>query len=313
MPALGDGEVRAGRFEDPTGDAGRLRGCEPGAQRCDPARVHHRLGLFRRAAEPKVLGHAGERSRGNGVHHDAVALEFHRRDDREARDAGLRRAVVGLTGVAVDPRGRRRVDDPSVVGLAALRTLAPVRRGEARDAEGALEVDLDNRIPLFFGHVHEHPVAQDAGVVHDDVEATEVVDRLLDDVAGALPGRDVVTVGDGLAAHRFDLGDHIVRGTVGVTGTVTGPADVVHHDLGTLAGHHQRVLTADAPAGTGDDHNSSFTHLCHAGWISRGERSKATSACGPSTDQTDRIDPGGNHDRIRAGHRRAFQSGLGRP
>ena len=28
-------------------------------------------------------------------------------------------------------------------------------------------------VPLLFGHVHEHPIAQDARVVDDDIELTE--------------------------------------------------------------------------------------------------------------------------------------------
>ena len=45
-------------------------------------------------------------------------------------------------------------------------------------------------------------VAQDAGVVHEDVEAAERVDRGADDVLGAFEVGDAVVVGDGLAAAR---------------------------------------------------------------------------------------------------------------
>ena len=69
-------------------------------------------------------------------------------------------------------------------------------------AEGALEVDLDDRVPLGLGHVDHHPVTQDAGVVDEDVEGAEGVDRELDEALRAVPGGDVLGVGDGLAAER---------------------------------------------------------------------------------------------------------------
>ena len=61
--------------------------------------------------------------------------------------------------------------------LAGLGLLAPVGGGVAARGERALEVDGDDGVPLLLGHVGEHAVAQDAGVVDDDVEVAERVDR----------------------------------------------------------------------------------------------------------------------------------------
>ena len=69
----------------------------------------------------------------------------------------------------------------------------------------------------------------------------------------ALPLRDVVVVGDGLAAHRLDLGDDLFGRRRGVTRTVQRAAEVVHDDLGALVGEEQRVLAPDAATGSGDD------------------------------------------------------------
>ncbi len=104
-------------------------------------------------------------------------------------DARLGGAVVGLAQVAVDARQRRRVDDPGVDLVAGLGAVAPVGGGVARRGEGALEVDLDDGVPLRLGHVREHAVAEDAGVVDEDVEAAEGVDRLLDQRARRRPSR----------------------------------------------------------------------------------------------------------------------------
>ena len=58
------------------------------------------------------------------------------------------------------------------------------------------------RVPLFFGHREEHAVAEDPGVVDEDVQAAERVDRLLHEAGGAVPRADVVGVGGRLAARR---------------------------------------------------------------------------------------------------------------
>jgi hypothetical protein len=61
-------------------------------------------------------------------------------------------------------------------------------------------------------HVDEHAVAQDAGVVDEDVEVTERLDRRVDERLGTVPVGDVVAVGDGLPAEGADLlGDLLGR------------------------------------------------------------------------------------------------------
>jgi hypothetical protein len=86
-----------------------------------------------------------------------------------------------------------------------------VGRGVARRREVALEVDADHAVPLVLGHVHEHPVAGDAGVVDEDVEAAELVDRLPDHRLRLAEVGDVRAVRDGLTALRLDLGDDLLR------------------------------------------------------------------------------------------------------
>ena len=57
---------------------------------------------------------------------------------------------------------------------AAALLLAHERRRVPRAVPGALQVHRDDRVPLRLAHVEDHPVAQDAGVVHQDVEAAEL-------------------------------------------------------------------------------------------------------------------------------------------
>ena len=61
-------------------------------------------------------------------------------------------------------------------------------------------------------HVLERLVAQDAGVVDDDVDPAEGVERGLDDGLAALGRGDAVVVGDGLAAGGLDLVDDLLGG-----------------------------------------------------------------------------------------------------
>jgi hypothetical protein len=104
---------------------------------------------------------------------------------------------------------------------------------------------------------------QDAGVVHDDVEAPEGVDRLLDHLLRRVPVAHVGAVHDRLAARCLDLVDDLLRrGRVGA-GAVAVATEVVHDDLGALLGEHERVLAPDATPGAGDDGHSAFTHACH--------------------------------------------------
>ena len=91
-----------------------------------------------------------------------------------------------------------------------LRLAAPPGAGVPERREVALEVHPDDGVPLLLGGVHQHPVAHEAGVVDQDVEAAERVDRLLHHRRGLLEVGDVGAVGDGLAAQRLDLGDDLV-------------------------------------------------------------------------------------------------------
>ena len=200
-----------------------------------------------------LLGHARARVRCEAVHSDAVAGELLRGDDREARDARLRRAVVRLADVPEHAGRARGVDHPRAQLLAGLRALAPVRGRVAGDGEVTLQVHGDHCVPFGLFHVHEHAVAEDARVVHDDVEAAERVDRVLDEPAGALEVGDVLAVGDRLSVGGLDLCDHLLgRRQVGALARER-PAEVVHDHLRAGGGERERVRATDAAARAGDD------------------------------------------------------------
>jgi hypothetical protein len=117
----------------------------------------------------------------------------------------------------------------------------------------ALQVHGDHGVPLLLGHVDEHTVAQDAGVVHEDVEVAERLDGGVDQALAAFPVGHVVAVGDGLAAHALDLGHDLLGRRETATRAVGGAPEVVHDDLGALGGEEEGVLTADAAPRPRDD------------------------------------------------------------
>ena len=60
----------------------------------------------------------------------------------------------------------------------ALAFDAPVGGGVAGQQEVAAQVHRDDRVPVLVGHVEQHAVAGDPGVVDDDAEPAEAVGGL---------------------------------------------------------------------------------------------------------------------------------------
>jgi len=124
-------------------------------------------------------------------------------------------------------------------------------------------VDPDDRVPLVLGHVDQHPVPEDAGVVHQDVEGAEGIHGVLNHPFGAVPAGHVLGVGDRLAARVQDLPHDLVGRAFGASVAVQGGPDVVDHDLRPVGGQEEGVLATDATARPGDDAHATFTESCH--------------------------------------------------
>ncbi len=178
---------------------------------------------------------------------DAALAALDRERLAEAEEAELGHRVVRLAEVAVDARGRGGHDHAAVAGLAHV---GPRGMG---DREAALDVDLVDQVPVRLGHLVEADVAEDAGVVHHDVDAPVGVHRGLDDLRAV---GDRVVVGDGLAAGFLDLVHHHVGRLRAAAAAVDVAAEVVDHDLGAAAGEEVRVGPAEAVASAGHHHHS---------------------------------------------------------
>ena len=129
----------------------------------------------------------------------------------------------------------------------------------------------DHRVEQLGVHVVERLVAQDAGVVDDDVDGAERVDRALHDRLAALRCGDRIGVGDGFAARVLDLVDDVLGGPLVAAGAVDGAAEIVHHDQRAALGEHQRMLPAEPTTGAGDDRH--FSVESEIGGISHGRGS----------------------------------------
>src|SRR3990172_705665 len=197
----------------------------------DPRRVDGAYGLHRGVGEPRVDAVGADPVRGEL--HGEVASE---RDHRAL--AG--RVGVLRDGVSEQRRGRTDVDDGTAAGLDQLRNAV------LADPDDAFQVDRhhavqDGLVGLQDAHVPVSP--EHAGVVVEDVERSEALDRALDRPAHlALVGHvdnEGLEFATGASGHRRRLAQR-------------GGVDVEGRDPRALAREHEARLAAHAAAGAGD-------------------------------------------------------------
>ena len=263
---------------------GRWRGCDRRRLRAAAAGGHlARGGRHRRR-------HARARARRDRVRGHAVAAEVAGEAAGHADDAGLRRAVVRLPGVAAEAGDGGEADD------AAEALLAHEHGGRLGDVVVAVQVDGDHVTPLILGHVEDHAVAQDAGHVDHDVDAAVGVEGLLDHALAALDRGDGVVVRLRVPAGGFDLPRDLIGRALVAAGAVHVHARVVDDHVRAQRAQQQRDLTADAASGAGEDRGSSIqcTHgsvlLATRCWLRQrsGYGSGAGSLSRPGTSMSSR-------------------------
>lgn len=135
-----------------------------------------------------------------------------------AADGFLTR-VICLAKVAKQASGRRRVDNATVLLFPEVRPCCP------RTLVGALDVDLEDQVPVLVLDILEADVSQDTGVVDEHIDAAKCLDRGVDDLVAVLYG---VIVCDGLPAGLLYL---------------------VDDDIGSLARLNVSVVRGTTPAG----------------------------------------------------------------
>ena len=175
----------------------------------------------------------------------------------EAGEAQFGGAVICLAEIAVEAGGGGGHQDAAVIGLAHRlpHCLGAVGRSE--------EVDLHDELEILGRHVVEGLVAQHARVVHNDVDRAEGIDGGLHDVGGRRGLGDGIVVGDGDAAGRLDLVDHLVGRGMTAPFAVDRATRIVHDHLGAAAGQQQRMRAAEPVARAGDDGDAIVEADCH--------------------------------------------------
>ena len=118
------------------------------------------------------------------------------------------------------------------------------------EVERRLEIHRQHGVPLGLGHAHHQTVLRDSGVVHQDVNAAELLDDLLDDLVGLFEIGGIRGVTLGLDAECGNLG------LGGLSVLIDG--QIGEGDVGTLLGELQRDGLADTAGGTRYDGNFSF-------------------------------------------------------
>ncbi|MCY1521836.1 hypothetical protein D9M68_566680 [compost metagenome] len=110
----------------------------------------------------------------------------------------------------------------------------------------------------------EHAVAQNAGVVDDTVQPSEVVDGGPDHALRCGGVGDAFAIGYGAAAFLPDHGNHFGCGVERAFAfAIRTAAQVIDHHRGALPGREQGDLAADAASRTGHKYDFPFKNSSH--------------------------------------------------
>ena len=122
-----------------------------------------------------------------------------------------------------------------------------MRDGSLAKAEDVIDVGLEGPVELLVGDLEDVDLALlIGGIVHQQVQAAELLDGPAHDVFAGLLGTDVSRQGDGLAAGFLDQLDHFL--SVGFFGRV-----VVDGHIRPFPGKGDGHGAADAAVAAGDE------------------------------------------------------------
>jgi len=156
----------------------------------------------------------------------------------------------------VDDEARHRSD----VDDAALALLQHLARGGLRAEEHAVEVDVDDIVPVLPAHLLGRRPSDDSRVIHQDVGAAQRVVDVVHHGGYLLRIGHIAFDGDGLDAQLGDLGGRLL-GSLGV--------DVRNGDSGSGLGQRLRHGATQPLGCAGDDGDatveSELVHDAHLG------------------------------------------------
>ena len=192
----------------------------------------------------EFVGHVGgDETGGDGITGDLASGQFACDGFGEADEASLGGGVVGLSGISNESDDGADIDDARVSAFHK-RTLKGFD-----EVEGSFEIGVENGVPIFAFHAHEEAVARDAGVVDEDVNATEVFEDLLSCFLNCVVVSDVESVEAGAVG---ELGIDCLgrRAAAGFVSANDG-------DFGSFTSEGMGDGFADAATGSSDDNTFS--------------------------------------------------------
>ena len=95
---------------------------------------------------------------------------------------------------------------------------------------------VNHGVPFRIGHVFEGSIAQNAGIVDQNVQAAEVVYGALDHGRCGFVVGDRAVGGSSLPTGSFDFVNHGIRHAGAAAGTVPGTAKIVNHHRSAMLG-----------------------------------------------------------------------------
>lgn len=111
----------------------------------------------------------------------------------------------------------------------------------------AAQVHRDHGVPLLVGHVEQHPVAGDAGIVHHDVQSAQP-DGAGEQFVGRRALADITGYRDGLSTSIGSGGADLVDDV----GSIQGGSNIVDDDGGAQPGQAERFGPTQTRGRAGD-------------------------------------------------------------
>ena len=118
---------------------------------------------------------------------------------------------------------------------------------------------IEDQLPVLRFHFQKGLVPENPGIVDQDVNRVEGLQRRLDYIFAAFNGGDTVIVCNGFTSQRLDRCNHLIGRFFGpLPRSVRRAPQVVNHHPGAPFGQLQRIHSAEPGAGTGDNRHAAI-------------------------------------------------------
>ena len=215
----------------------------------------------RRPQLPRLIGNTADHPRlragRNRIGRHPITPHIPRHHPSKTRDPILRRSVIRLPRIAVQPRRRTESNNPP-------GTLLPEQHRRILDhRKRTLQMHRNNIVPFLFRHIKHHPVAQNPRHRNHNIQLAETVQRGLHHLFPAVHTGDIFRASRRLPAQLADFRHHRIRHRhIGARPIHIHP-QIAHHHPRPLSRHQMRHPPPDTAPGPGYDRNFVFQQIRH--------------------------------------------------